>query len=128
MRSVTVDGNDVVLTAETAQSLIERARRGEGPALLEAVTFRHRGHVGPRDDADVGIRRGMAELQAWKARDPIHRLFAAMRDRRFLDDQGFAALEATIRTEVEECCRRAEAAAYPPESALLDLVFASPAR
>ena len=42
------------------------------------MTYRHRGHVGPNDDVDVGVRRTMSELAQWKRRDPIDRLIAAL--------------------------------------------------
>jgi pyruvate dehydrogenase E1 component alpha subunit len=121
--SATVDGNDVVAVASTAADLINRGRRGEGPGFLEGVTYRHRGHVGDKDDVDVGVRRSLAEISAWKARDPILRLSQAMIAERLLTAEDLADLEASLRRQVSECCARAEAASYPPASALIDFVF-----
>lgn len=121
--SATVDGNDVVAVAKTANELITRARAGKGPGFLEAITYRHRGHVGPREDIDVGVRRKRADLEAWKRRDPIPRLFEAMRGAGHLTKDDFRALEAQLRTEGREASRRAQSAAYPPVSALLGLVY-----
>lgn len=73
-----VDGNDVVAMDRAASDLINRARRGEGPGFLEAVTYRWLGHVGGSSDIDVGIRRSFSELESWKERDPIYRLFNAL--------------------------------------------------
>lgn len=120
---VTLDGNDVVAVAEAARGLIERARDGQGPAFLEAVTYRHRGHVGPKEDIDVGVHRSLDELTAWKRRDPIARLRSAMMDRGLIDDAGYQALAGALRGQVQAACERAEAAAYPPESALMEMVF-----
>ena len=72
-----VDGNDVVAVAAAAGEMIQRARSGEGPAYLEAVTYRWRGHVGPREDMDVGVKRSQ-DLVLWKGRDPIGRLAVAL--------------------------------------------------
>jgi pyruvate dehydrogenase E1 component alpha subunit len=67
-----VDGNDPVALHKASQKLVERARSGEGPGFLEAVTYRWRGHVGPREDEDVGVQR-KDDLARWKLRDPIRR-------------------------------------------------------
>jgi pyruvate dehydrogenase E1 component alpha subunit len=126
--SVSVDGNDVLAVARAAAPLIERARASEGAALLEAVTYRHRGHVGPKEDVDVGLRRSLAELAAWKRRDPIRRLSDAMLANGLLDRGTLAARERALRSEIAALAARAEAAPEPPQSALLDYVFAGPAR
>lgn len=127
VESLTVDGNDVVAVEGAARELIQRARRGEGPGFLEAVTYRHRGHVGPREDVDVGIRRSLSVIRAWKRRDPIDRLAAAMTKRGLLTAGGLEELAAGLRAEIGQECRRAEAAEFPPSSALLERVFARPA-
>ena len=67
-----VDGNDVLAVYDAAVIAVERARRGEGPTMLECRTFRWRGHVGPALDLDVGVRR-RDELSTWYERDPIAR-------------------------------------------------------
>lgn len=73
-----VDGNDVIAVEKAARELIQNARSGQGPGFLEAVTFRWLGHVGANEDIDVGVRRGLAEVEAWKKRDPIQRLLKAL--------------------------------------------------
>jgi len=122
--SVSVDGNDVIAVAQAAQPLIARARAGEGAALLEAVTYRHRGHVGPKEDVDVGLRRSLTELAAWKRRDPIRRLVEAMIAANLMTPPALAAHERAQRAEIAALAQRAEVAPYPPQSALLDYVFA----
>jgi pyruvate dehydrogenase E1 component alpha subunit len=64
---IVVDGNDVDAVYAIATDTIERARGGDGPALVEAVTYRHGGH----SRADPGKYRPDDEVEAWKARDPI---------------------------------------------------------
>jgi len=126
--SVTVDGNDVLAVAEAAQEAIARARAGEGASLIEAVTYRHRGHVGSKEDVDVGLRRSLEELAAWKRRDPIRRLADALLTDGLITPAQLAARERALRAEVAALAERALAAPYPPESALLDFVFAGAAR
>jgi pyruvate dehydrogenase E1 component alpha subunit len=67
LEPIVVDGNDVDAVSEVATATIERARRGDGPSLVEAVTYRHGGH----SRADPGAYRPADEVEAWKARDPI---------------------------------------------------------
>ncbi len=125
IRSRTIDGNDVLAVAAAARDLVANARAGQGPAFLEAVTYRHRGHVGPKDDIDVGVRRTMTELNKWKLRDPVTRLLEGMRVRGLIDERGFESLREAIRRKVAEARSRAEAAPYPPSSALLGAVYRS---
>ncbi len=125
IRSLTVDGNDVLAVTEAARLLVAHARGGHGPAFLEAVTYRHRGHVGPKDDIDVGVRRTMTELNKWKLRDPITRLIQGMMACGLIDERGVDALRDSIRQKVADARARAEAAPYPESSALLGLVYRS---
>jgi acetoin:2,6-dichlorophenolindophenol oxidoreductase subunit alpha len=67
LEPLVVDGNDVEAVHEMARLTIERARRGDGPSLVEAVTYRHGGH----SRADPGTYRPEEEVKAWLARDPI---------------------------------------------------------
>lgn len=121
--AVTVDGNDVLAVAGAAKTCIEALRNAEGPCFIEAVTYRWRGHVGPREDNDVGVNRG-SDLLLWRARDPVRRLAEGLMQAGALDAGRFAAMEREIRQEVDEAWRRAGEAPYPPPSALLDRVYA----
>jgi pyruvate dehydrogenase E1 component alpha subunit len=67
LEPIVVDGNDVEAVYEVARRVIERARNGDGPSLVEALTYRHGGH----SRADPGKYRPDDEVEAWKARDPI---------------------------------------------------------
>ena len=70
MPGVVVDGQDVDAVHATVAAAIERARRGEGPTLIEAKTYRYSGH----SRTDPAKYRPAGELDAWKGRDPIHML------------------------------------------------------
>jgi pyruvate dehydrogenase E1 component alpha subunit len=120
-----VDGNDVVGVAQAARRLVNSAREGNGPGFLEAVTFRWRGHVGPNEDIDVGVRRSPEELAAWKGRDPVARLRAALSTERGMSDSRFDKIEDGLRQELGVALEAARAAPYPSQSALLDMVYAS---
>src|SRR5439155_9228985 len=65
-----LDGNDVVAVWRAATEAVGRARRGEGPSLLELETYRYFEHCGINEDLDLGYRTG-DELKAWRARDPL---------------------------------------------------------
>lgn len=118
-----VDGNDVVAVSRAVADLVEPSRRGGGPGFLEAVTYRWRGHVGHREDEDVGVNRGN-DLHLWKARDPVRRLLEALVGAGAMTAESYKALQEEVVGEVAQAWQRAEAAAYPPASRLLDLVYA----
>jgi pyruvate dehydrogenase E1 component alpha subunit len=118
-----VDGNDVFAVSEAVAQLAEEARNGGGPRYLEAVTYRWRGHVGPREDEDVGVKR-KDDLAVWKQRDPIRRLADALSERQQLDERALSSLFADARRRVAAAWEQANADPYPPLEALLDRVWA----
>lgn len=118
-----IDGNDVIAVAEAAGDLIHNARCGNGPGYLETITYRWRGHVGPDENIDVGLRRSPEELAAWKRRDPVARLQAAMITRGDISEDDASAFTAEIFTSVEGAAKRAYDAPWPDRSALLDYVY-----
>lgn len=123
----TGDGNDVVAVSRVAGEMIANARLGGGPGFLEAVTYRWRGHVGHREDEDVGVSRG-SDLHLWKKRDPIRRLQDALIGKGYLDADAASAIDQEVRESVTSAWARAEAAPYPESSQLLDLVYAESCR
>ena len=102
LEPIAVDGNDVEAVHVVAATTIGRARAGEGPSLVEAVTYRHGGH----SRADPGTYRPDDEVAAWKARDPI----PAYRARLEASGVDAAALDA-IDEETREKVAAAEAEA-----------------
>lgn len=117
-----VDGNDVVAVAEAAARMINRARKGEGPSFLEAVTYRWKGHVGPSDDIDVGVKRNQ-DLTKWKGRDPVRRLAKAMEEKGCLSSERFSKLQEEVSTLINAAWMKAEQGDFPDQAALLDLVY-----
>jgi pyruvate dehydrogenase E1 component alpha subunit len=123
--SATVDGNDVLAVRTAAREMVDSARAGGGPGLLELVTFRIRGHVGANEDIDVGVHRRMEDVRAWKARCPIARMINALVASGAETQAALAELRASIATEVDDAASRADAAPYPDVSALDALVYAA---
>lgn len=121
--AATVDGNDLVVVSRTARSMVEGMREQGGPRFMEAVTYRWRGHVGHREDNDVGVNRG-TDLALWKKRDPIRRLADALMLSGVWEEDAYLAMDKDVKTEVEEAWQQADQAPFPQVSALLDRVYA----
>jgi pyruvate dehydrogenase E1 component alpha subunit len=118
---VTVDGNDVVAVWEAASEAVDRARRGDGPTLLEYKTWRQRGHF----EGDPATYKDAAEQKAWLARDPLPRLETQLQEFGFADAAAIAAIRAEVEAEIEAAVRFAEASPQPTARDLLIDVFAA---
>ncbi len=106
MPGVVVDGQDVFAVREVVSSAIGRARAGEGPTLVEAKTYRYRGH----SRTDPAKYRVEGELERWKLRDPIDLLGARLAAEGVLGEEEQRALSAEIQSEVDAAAERAAAA------------------
>lgn len=117
LESVLIDGNDVELVWGTARQFIERARAGGGPALIEAVTYRHGGH----SRGDQGKYRPEAELKSWLARDPVPAYRSRLLERA-ITNESLQALEERAKAMIAESERIARAAPEPgPDRLLTDV-------
>lgn len=123
MPAAVIDGNDLVEVAATAGGFVDAMRRGGGPAFLETVTYRWRGHVGPKEDIDVGVRRSMTEVMAWRRRDPIERLAAALVRDGHLSRADVAGIEQAERTATLAARDAALADPLPDPATVLDHVY-----
>lgn len=124
VRARIVDGNDVTAVARAADELVAVARRERIPLFLEAITYRWRGHVGPREDLDVGVRRSLEHLEAWKRRDPVRRLEDALLSARLATPARLDQLREEVGEQVREAAARALDAPWPDDGKLLDYVYA----
>jgi 2-oxoisovalerate dehydrogenase E1 component alpha subunit len=116
MPGVMYDGNDVLLSYNVAREAVLRARRGQGPSLLEAKTYRPTPHSSDDDDRSY---RSREEVEMWKKRDPIVRFEKALRDRNLLTDALAERILARVMTRVDDAVDYAQRAPYPrPEDAL----------
>ena len=121
MPGVRVDGNDVCAVYQAAQEAVERARNGGGPTLIECLTYRWRGHVGPNYDLNKGIREP-EELAAWQERCPIKRLGQGLVDRGIQTKENLAAIRFEVDRAVEQAWVFAKRSALPDSAELLTFV------
>jgi TPP-dependent pyruvate/acetoin dehydrogenase alpha subunit len=114
----TVDGNDVLAVHDAVARAADRARRGDGPSLVEAHTIRWVGHF----EGDPQAYRPKSEIAEGRRRDPIARLQAVLEARGVLDAAHAARVRARVVAEIDDAVAHAEASPLPePEDALNDL-------
>lgn len=120
MPGVEVDGMDVLAVRAVAQEAVARARAGEGPTLIEALTYRFRGH----SLADPDELRSKAEKEAWLARDPIKKFAAYMIEQNLANQDELKGIERKIQATVDEGVDFALSSPEPDASELYRFVFA----
>lgn len=116
---VVVDGNDVLAVYEASKEAIERARRGQGPTLIECKTYRHRGHF----EGDPTTYREPEEVQEWLQRDPIPRLIEFMLENNVLNEEDMKKIDEEIAAEIEEAIKFAEESPFPPVEAAVEDIY-----
>jgi pyruvate dehydrogenase E1 component alpha subunit len=116
----TIDGNDVLAVHDAATRAAARCRAGEGPVLLELLTYRRTGH----SRRDACHYQPAAERKEWAARDPIETFAARLKADGAIDDQGIEHMRERIVREFEEAVERARAAPQPTAADLETDVFA----
>ena len=121
MPGVVVDGMDAVAVYETAGEAIARARRGEGPTLVEAKTYRYFDHVGVRGMGVV--YRDDSEVLEWRKRDPIDLLGSRLEELGVMTREQMDTLQERVLFEVREAIAFAEASPDPTPDQLLEDVY-----
>ena len=116
-----VDGMDVLACHYVMREMIERARRGEGPALVDMVVYRYGPHSSSDDDS---VYRAADEVAAWKKRDPVDRFYRFLAGRDLIDEATEKALRERIKNELSAAAERARAAGTAPVEWLFDDVYA----
>jgi pyruvate dehydrogenase E1 component alpha subunit len=119
-RGEQVDGNDVVAVYEAARTAVAECRAGNGPVLLELLTYRRTGHS-RRDPCHYQPRE---EREAWFAQDPIERMARALKDRGILDDTGRDAIKNRVLRQFNEAVEKARRAPLPNLTELTTDVYA----
>ena len=115
---VTVDGNDVLAVYEAAKEAVERAKRGEGPTLIECKTYRHKGH----SRMDPATYRPKEEVEYWLRKDPIPKFRGRLLEMGILTEEEAKKIEEEVLREIEEAVKFALESPYPePEEALKDV-------
>ena len=121
MQFAVVDGNDAVAVYEETRWSVEEARRGHGPKLIEAKTYRLVPHSSSDDDRRYRLRE---EVEEWARHDPIDRMRQRLLDGGMLTAEQDEAIREEARREVAAAAERAESAADPlPESALRHVYY-----
>ena len=117
---VTVDGNDVLAVREAAGKLIERARKGEGPAILECKTWRHHGHF----EGDPGDYKPAEQQEEWLAKDPIPRFRSYLTDTQKIALKEIEVIEANVDMLIDKAVDFAKNSPEPDPESLLENVYA----
>jgi len=120
MPGVVVDGNDVLAVHEAVGEAVKRARRGEGPTLVECKTYRWRGHF----EGDACTYRCTEELNEWMAKDPIPRFEEKLVESGLATAEELEGVKAAVKKELEAALEFAQSSPLPELSALLDDVYA----
>lgn len=118
-----VDGNDVFAVCAAARWAVARARRGEGPSMVEARTFRTGAHairhVVPPEQRDPGL------LAEWQAKDPIERVALHATTHSLADEAALRSLDESVEAELDAAVRFARESPFPEPAEALEDVFAS---
>lgn len=123
MPGYVVDGNDIFAVYKVVSDCVERARAGEGPSLIEALTYRLASHSTADDPKKY---RPEAELSEWTLRDPIVRFRAFLLDQNILSEKDDEALREEVAAEIQQAVETIEA--MPPQSVeqLFEVVYEQP--
>jgi TPP-dependent pyruvate/acetoin dehydrogenase alpha subunit len=117
---VTVDGNDLDAVHDAVSTAVARARAGEGPTLVENLTYRWKGH----SKSDKNLYRTKDEIADWRAQDPIVRFETQVLESGLLTQGEVDEIRAQAMEDMREAVRQANAAPDADPSDLLDAVFA----
>ena len=114
----TVDGNDVLAVYEAVGEAVARARKGDGPTLIECMTYRYYGHF----EGDTQTYKSQEEIEEWHKKDPIPRFKNKLIEMGILTEKDASKIEQEILEELDEAVKFAEESPLPkPEEALEDV-------
>ncbi|MDK2878021.1 MAG: acetoin:2,6-dichlorophenolindophenol oxidoreductase subunit alpha [Thermoanaerobacteraceae bacterium] len=119
---ITIDGNNVLEVYQTALEAVERARKGEGPTLIEAITYRWEGHY----KGDPQVYRSKEEIDEWKEKDPIKRFRELLFAENILDEDMDAQIIKEVQEEIQNASDYALRSPNPSPQDLLNDVYANP--
>jgi pyruvate dehydrogenase E1 component alpha subunit len=122
MPGVVVDGQDPLAVYDVVRDAVGRARKGQGPSLVEAKTYRFREH----SEGSMFRYRTPEEVEGWRLRDPIPMFRHTLGNEFALPESVIAAIEAEVRAEVGAAVEFARSSPYPEPQALYDDLFANP--
>jgi pyruvate dehydrogenase E1 component alpha subunit len=117
---VAIDGMDVIAVYETVKAAVERARSGKGPTLIEAKTYRYKGH----SKSDKNLYRTKEEIEEWKKKDPIITFKNRLIEIGELTESEFQELNNEVIKEIKEGVKFAIESPEPLKDTLLKYVYA----
>lgn len=120
MPGVEVDGMDVLAVRTVAETAVARARAGEGPTLIEALTYRFRGH----SLADPDELRSKTEKEQWLSRDPIKKLAAYLVEQNLVNQEELKEIDRKIQAVIDDAVQFAETSPEPNPNELYRYIFA----
>jgi pyruvate dehydrogenase E1 component alpha subunit len=119
LERIVIDGNDADIVYRTAQKAYAKARAGEGPSLIECMTYRHSGH----SRADPAKYRPEGELEKWKQHDPI-KIYRERLKQFGVSDATIEEIDTSVRKEVDDATEACKAAPNPPLDIITTDVYA----
>ncbi|MDW3223350.1 MAG: thiamine pyrophosphate-dependent dehydrogenase E1 component subunit alpha [Paracoccaceae bacterium] len=119
MPGVTVDGNDFSAVSEAVDTAVARARAGQGPSLVENLTYRWRGH----SKSDRNRYRTKKEIADWMARDPIKQMSNLLVTHKIMSEEDIASLETETERVIEDAIAFANASPSPAASDATRFVY-----
>lgn len=112
MPGVRVDGTKILEVYHASREAVARARRGEGPTLIEGTCYRWKEHCGPNFDYHLGYRT-KEELEEWMKKCPVKQFEELLSKEGILDQTRMHLLQAKVQTEIEEAVKFAKASPFP---------------
>ena len=120
MPGESVDGNDVLAVYQAVRKAVERARRGDGPSLVDNVTYRWRGH----SKSDRNLYRTQAEIDSWRARCPIIRFEEVLLDGGVMSKEEVGAIDLAAKAAIDLAAEQASSMPEPDPENMEDDVYA----
>jgi len=119
MPNEVVDGMDPIAVAKSVYKAMERARKGDGPSLLEIKTYRYKGH----SMSDAQHYRTKEEVAEYQKLDPIYKVLEVIKEKKYATEEEIKAIEASVKEEIKEIVKFAEESPFPDESSLYEDVY-----
>ena len=124
IKNILIDGNNVIEVYHQSKKIINYIKKKSQPALIEAITFRHLGHVGPKKDIDVGLKRNIYILNQWiKNRDPIANLEKLLIKKNFLNNSFLVKKKESIKRLINLELNKSMKSSYPKNKQLEQFVY-----
>ncbi len=120
MEGITVDGNDVLRLYEVTEKAVKKARKGDGPSLIEGITYRWKGH----SKSDANLYRTREEIEEWKRKCPIKRFQDYLIEQKLMTADQVAKLDLEAQGVIQAAVEFAEQSPYPGLDTLEEDLYA----